>query len=387
MSRHQAFRSVQSTLDEHYYDEEDEGYDDEEGELSPEDQALMEQGTADVRTALGVEASKVTTAQIQEALWHYYYDVEKSVTYLMTKFIAPAPAKASKAEQKPKSSGEFDRFPQFILSMPPGVSQAVMMSPRPEHERIPPTDGIWTISRSRNEWLTSSQGHGLQSFSENSASRRHDILSIFHDMPWLNIPKHRETVFIEPKLPRGGLLGGSGAPPKLTKLQQLAAARKKKTDEKKSEEKTEKARQKLSELSVDEASSRKKENAPSSGAFGKRQKLSDSSAAGRMPLANVQAESPSTHRDTTRHDDEIASPGAGAVQLAEETSEPAQPSIFAQTLLGSTSDSTRRGQMQSFAFPYPTFAPPLAEAFSKPSPDDVVLAAQAKGSIIGKEKR
>jgi elongation factor 1 alpha-like protein len=104
MSRHQAFRNVQNTVEEHVYHDDD--YSDEEDELSAEDKALMEQGTADVRAALGVEASKVTTAQIQEALWHYYYDVDKSVTYLLTKFIAPPPPKSAKSSQQGKPSGK-----------------------------------------------------------------------------------------------------------------------------------------------------------------------------------------------------------------------------------------------------------------------------------------
>ena len=59
----------------------------------------MAAGTAEIRAALGDQASKVTTQQIQEALWHYYYDADKSITYLMNKFIAPTP-KAAKKKQK-----------------------------------------------------------------------------------------------------------------------------------------------------------------------------------------------------------------------------------------------------------------------------------------------
>jgi len=101
MSRHQAFRNVQSTVSEHLYDDDDYYSDEGEEELSPEDKALMEQATIDVRTALGVEAEKVTTAQIQESLWHYYFDVDKTITYLLTKFIAPPPPKAAKKAAQP----------------------------------------------------------------------------------------------------------------------------------------------------------------------------------------------------------------------------------------------------------------------------------------------
>ncbi|KAI1387378.1 P-loop containing nucleoside triphosphate hydrolase protein [Hypoxylon trugodes] len=95
MSRHQAYRNYdyENDLDEY----EGEGYSDEGEELSPEDKAQMDAGTAQIRAALGTESTKVTTQQIQEALWHYYYDVDKSVTYLVSKFIAPANKKKAGA--------------------------------------------------------------------------------------------------------------------------------------------------------------------------------------------------------------------------------------------------------------------------------------------------
>ena len=44
----------------------------------------MQQGTVRVKAALGPSIS-VSDAEIQEALWHYYYDVGESVTYLKSK--------------------------------------------------------------------------------------------------------------------------------------------------------------------------------------------------------------------------------------------------------------------------------------------------------------
>lgn len=41
----------------------------------------MRVGTIKVREALGTSVN-VTDVQIQEALWHYYYDIGKSATYL-----------------------------------------------------------------------------------------------------------------------------------------------------------------------------------------------------------------------------------------------------------------------------------------------------------------
>lgn len=66
----------------------------------------MEACTTEIRSILGPQSSKVTTTQIQEALWHYYYDVDKSVTYLITKFIdPPAPKAAKSAPVKNKGPG------------------------------------------------------------------------------------------------------------------------------------------------------------------------------------------------------------------------------------------------------------------------------------------
>ncbi|KAI5866182.1 P-loop containing nucleoside triphosphate hydrolase protein [Durotheca rogersii] len=89
MSRHQAYRNYDYENDINEYDGDGDGYSDEGEELSPEDRAQMDAGTDEIRASLGSESSKVTTQQIQEALWHYYYDVDKSIAYLISKFIAP----------------------------------------------------------------------------------------------------------------------------------------------------------------------------------------------------------------------------------------------------------------------------------------------------------
>jgi len=51
----------------------------------------------------------------------------------------------------------------------------------------------------------------------------------FYDSPWLNVPVHRRgEIRVEPLYLQAGLLGGStGAAPRMSKLQALAAARKK----------------------------------------------------------------------------------------------------------------------------------------------------------------
>lgn len=66
--------------DEDDFDEYEEEYDDG-GELSAEDQEKMRIGTAKVKEALGNDYS-LPDSEIQDALWNYYYDVGKSVSYL-----------------------------------------------------------------------------------------------------------------------------------------------------------------------------------------------------------------------------------------------------------------------------------------------------------------
>lgn len=48
----------------------------------------MRVGTIAVRAELPATASHITDKQIQEALWHYYYDIEKSVGYLVNTYVA-----------------------------------------------------------------------------------------------------------------------------------------------------------------------------------------------------------------------------------------------------------------------------------------------------------
>ena len=83
-----------------YDEEEEEYYDDGDDEsyyaepaataapaMSAEDQASMREGVAAVREVLGgdgTEGAGVTTKEIEESLWYYYFDVEKTVAYLLS---------------------------------------------------------------------------------------------------------------------------------------------------------------------------------------------------------------------------------------------------------------------------------------------------------------
>ncbi|KAJ2990424.1 hypothetical protein NUW58_g2957 [Xylaria curta] len=367
MSRHQAYRNYdyENDLDEY----EGAGYSDDEDELSPEDRgttdpeqhplsispfavpnvrsvAQMTAGTAQVRTALGSDSSKVTTQQIEEALWHYYYDVDKSVAYLASKYISPKPAKPP--AQKNKSGGRSSHF--YIDTPSTGADRQHVKDVGfgQYHPNIP---------------------------EDKPAEHRSRLPSVdfFHDMPWLNIPNGRRTVFIEPPYPRGGLLGGSSAPGKVSKLQALAAARKKKAEE-------QKLRLKISQLSMEDAiPERPKESI----GHAPRTLVGDGEP---LPLhTNAQAH---TTSDETAEDSE-------SVDTEARTSDPsiaadlplnpallAPPSTFAQILCGLSTPRPAPVPRKQYPLPYMSFisSSALADAFSEPSPDDVVLAAQSKAS-------
>ncbi|OGE48812.1 hypothetical protein PENARI_c025G03487 [Penicillium arizonense] len=156
------------------YDDEDYYSDDGYASPDPEEQEFLQQCTAAVLQQLGAGQPPVTATkeEVQEALWHYYNDIEKSVNYLRGKKEKEA------LKQKPKAA-----VPAFPAPCPTAHFSAA---------------------------------------------------DFFRDCPWLNVPSHRKAeILVEPLYPRLGLLGG--APEnggKVSKLAALAAARKKKEGEK-----------------------------------------------------------------------------------------------------------------------------------------------------------
>lgn len=348
------------------------GYsEEEEEELSPEDRALMAQGTADVQAALGVEASKVTVAQIEEALWHYYYDVDKSVAYLTAKFVNPRPKPTKPAAKQPIGKS-------LATANDPAASALLDELQTPSYWARDYVD--MTGDRSKEPQMHHTAFPGPPHL---ISKRRKSVSQLFRDMPWGNVPRHREAILIPPPLSRGGLLGGSGAPPKMSKLQALAAARKKKAEEKSaSQDKVEQTRAKMTELVVSESSAAG-ESSHLAGAFSKRLKTSESTAQGRLPLVPSEpTRAEPSERLAFGHPAED-----GTAQLpGDSVVDKAQQSAFAQTLFGYPSDTFKGERQESYSL-YADLPLSVLDAFSQPSPDDVVLAAQAKGSLLGKGKR
>ncbi|KAJ0168273.1 HBS1-like protein [Colletotrichum tanaceti] len=338
MSRHQAVRNLDydEALDE--YEGEDFDDENEADQLSPEDRDAMNVGTATVQSALGPDADKVTAQQIQDALWYYYYDIDKTVSYLQKKFVAPPQA----PKQEPKKAkddgfglesmgGEVTDYDVATVSAYP-IRQTVRLSPS----------------------------------------------SFFHGIPWMNVPSNRQAVFVPPRPLPGGLLGG-GEGPKLSKLQALAAARKKKTatEAKNPDDKVDRAEKRMSTLAIDESS--KGDQRPGSSILAKRQKLAADLASGAQAATPIsRAQQDESDPDPSDMDVDGA-PYPGNVDEAEVDClvvPPTRPSAFAQTLFGSAQNSAAASQ--TYTLPYMDSSTFVPSAFSQPSPDDIVLAAQAK---------
>jgi elongation factor 1 alpha-like protein len=339
MSRHRIVHTfdandIVSEFDGDDYDEEGED------ELSPEDRQAMEDGTAEVRRVLGTEANKVTKTQIEEALWHYYYDIDKSVTYLMKTFIAPAPKPVKKAPE-----GMSVYFPASRRLLGTGADHGRLSDGYTSDMNLPPINKVPAC--------------------------------FFNDMPWLNVPQERQTLFVAPERPRGGLLGGGEGAPKMSKLQALAAARKKKTEEKKEQEKVEKG---ISNLSV--AESKKENQSP----FVQRHHISTPAPQVHSPHHEKEIKHEYTAEDnkhetsTSVYKDELMLDSLPEVEVVSQPN----PSAFARTLFGSAPANTHRPDV--FAMPYTSSPSFTAQAFAEPSPDDIVFAAQAKGSNFTRTK-
>lgn len=79
---------VKSFAYEEDYDDDfaEEEYEEAAPELTDEDREQLEQGTKKVREVLGTAVS-VSDKDIQDSLWHYYYDVEKVVNYILSEHV------------------------------------------------------------------------------------------------------------------------------------------------------------------------------------------------------------------------------------------------------------------------------------------------------------
>lgn len=368
----------------------------------------MRIGTIKVREALG-SGITVSDAQIQEALWHYYYDVGKSVTYLksmpfqarrcftegadlnLDKFAPSKPTPAAETK-KPKAVSKFDqaasaagietktapgthiRFHFMLRKMPCTVSR-LEAATSPSHvvaDRKPTRS-----SASKGCADTMYTGFPFSASVTDSISSN----NFFWDTPWCNVPSHRlGNLLAVPVHPPGRLLGGS------SKLKALAAARKKKQQQQEEAQggaasattapernpETDKAVALLDRLSV-----KGKDSSPSTSANGNTERKTVSKYLSRKRAISPGREAPKTEEPPTP---EETSPSIEIPNLR------TGPSLFASTLCGPRGQPSKKPRLEPDVFPLhdsDSKASMEANPFAGPSPDDIVLRAQAKGAVHG----
>ncbi|KAJ5302960.1 HBS1-like protein [Penicillium atrosanguineum] len=215
------------------YDDDD--YEDDEGYESPdpEEQEFLKQCTALVSQQLraGQPSVNATTEEIQEALWHYYNDIEKSTSYLRGK--KEKELKKQQTGAVPKKNGKQLDSVHLVIDFRGWAWANKLCSGCGFNSGDLPKTLELTPPGSLDNFLTGLPVPGFPALSSLPAAH-FSAADFFRDSPWLNVPADRNMdIMVEPLYPRLGLLGGSPeAGGKVSKLAALAAARKRKEGEK-----------------------------------------------------------------------------------------------------------------------------------------------------------
>ena len=354
-------RNVGYDDDDDIYDDDD--YYDEGGDdanagdgMTEDDKEQMRIGTTRVREALGDASDFTSDEQIQEALWHYYYDVGKCVTYLKNKLGAAEPKQEAPKQEKTKQTSRFDQAASVAHQNAPttaGKQSHVYFSDmqEPAYSIVPlPTICLPPISMP----------------AANSA-----ITDFFWDIPWGNVPPERIGVItVDAPHYKGGLLGGS------SKLAALAAKRRKERED------------------AEAAASKTKSDADAAIAMLDKLSVNNTDNTGnveterpsRVSRYPIRRRSPSPTPEIPKEPEMVEPEAPQPAIVVDFPAQRATASTFASTLCGSDY-VTKHPQAQSQEFPVPFAAYKSFDgtgAFAGPSPDDVVRAAQAKGAGSGR---
>lgn len=325
--------------DDDYYEEEEETA----GGMTEDDKEQMRTGTIRVREALGEFEAGISDAQIQEALWHYYYDVGKSVSYLKNKLGGTQTPKATPKKEKALSKFE----------------QAASIA----GQNAPTTAGKYThtyhsyVHEPARPVTLSLPPHTMPTY---------DADDFFWDVPWGNVPLHRQGhITVDSPCARRGLLGGS------SKLAALAAKRRKEREAGQATASnttgdTDAAVAMLDQLSVSGGT------APST-----------QGAEAAKPRYPVRRRSPSPQPQAPSEEPEKEPEAPRPAIVVEHPAQRAPASMFASVLCGPPRSYVP--VIETFPVPYASLKGYTdTSGFDTPSPDDIVRAAQAKGAGGGR---
>ncbi|KAJ5093459.1 Translation elongation/initiation factor/Ribosomal beta-barrel [Penicillium angulare] len=384
--------------DDDYYD--DDGYE----SADPEEQEHLQRCTNEVLSQLrtGQPSLTVSKEEVQEALWHYYNDVEKSVNYLRGSHTL-----VGRKKKKFKNNRLRSKVCSAIINIPrcvgrfslAGLENAIAL------ERLLALDVIMALNSNLGfikgvclgVWENVLTGFLVPVYPVplSPPSAHFSAADFFRDSPWLNVPSHRKAdILVEPLYPRLGLLGGAPeASGKMSKLAALAAARKQK-ESGQATSNTPPASTSESQQPEKAKISLKDRLAASSKAAKPSEGLAGLQSIRRSAKPSPPAQKPSSPEPTKVVPTPAPVPKDQPEELVDDKEEPqqqipeirAQPSMFASAIIGSQTGpkmaepsrlhSNHVDLLQIYGVDH---AEPFD--FSEPSPDDVVLKAQstAKG--------
>lgn len=236
-------------------------------------------------------------------------------------------------------------------------------------------------------WKTPELGPIISCCSSNPSS----VLDFFKDSPWLDIPKERRgEILIEPLYPRGGLLGGSSSQGtgKISKLAALAAARKKK-DQERSQDGFSRASN-TSVALLDRLSGKPKSPSENPARPGSGIQISEDRKPEPIPVhPNLLYPAQKRKCSVPKEEKvpEVLLPPVTELQELEqlEVVPVAAPSMFAKVMFGMADAVYERQskQMKTMIFSLPQGPDAEINPFAGPSPDDAVSRAQqhSKGLV------
>ncbi|KAL8911755.1 MAG: hypothetical protein Q9171_003147 [Xanthocarpia ochracea] len=340
MSRHKLVKTM--NLDDELDDFDGADYDDYDAsdELTADDKARLQNGVREVRAVLG-PLFTVSDKSIEDSLWHYYYDVNKTINYLLRKLR-----------------------PSFDISWLTALEQQA------------PSKTITPVTKNQ----ASSTGNSK-------------------DAPWLQIPSERQgEILIEPLYPRRGLYGGSpgAGEAKISKLAALAAARRKKENEKNISPEPEGSNASIAMLETLDRRARSRDASNLKGPATSGLEDTPSVAASFVPIRRSR-KYPSKRQDcspsaTPSNETPKESPPRGSetensAQEAYPRSTPtAAPSVFAKTVFGDAQNplpyTPEPLWSRTFSSPRLSGVKAKSDPFAGPSPDDVVAKAQSSSKGV-----